>query len=162
MSPYYYLIIPIKLFKIFRTPIIDVFCEETDRLKGLSKKLRRQQKGSNNRYKTIKKIHKEYLKLTRKKNDAANKFVHQLLEENKQIIIQDEQVKSWSKKHGRKIQHSILGRVKTKLKSHKDRVVVLNRFVPTTKFCRDCGVIHSDIKLWDRKFVCPKCGVINS
>ena len=139
---------------------INIFVEETDRLKGLFKKLRRQQNGSNNRYVTIKKIHKEYDKLTRKKNDAANKLVHQLLEENRQIIIQDEQIKSWSSKHGRKVQHSILGRVKTKLKQHKDRVVVLDRFVPTTKFCRDCGTVHTEIQLWDRNFVCPECGVV--
>jgi len=35
----------------------------------------------------------------------------------------------------------------------------LNRFVPTTKLCRDCGYIHSEIKLWNREFVCPECGV---
>ena len=35
----------------------------------------------------------------------------------------------------------------------------MNRFVPTTKSCYDCGHTY-DIQLWDRKFVCPNCGVI--
>ena len=35
----------------------------------------------------------------------------------------------------------------------------MNRFVPTTKLCYDCGHAY-DIQLWDRKFVCPNCGVI--
>ena len=35
-------------------------------------------KGSNNRYKTIKKIQREYQKITNKKQDKANKIVSKL------------------------------------------------------------------------------------
>lgn len=33
------------------------------------------------------------------------------------VIIQDEQLSIWKIKHGKKVHHSILGRVKTKLKN---------------------------------------------
>ncbi len=138
---------------------IDVFVEETDRIKNLQRRINRQQKGSNNRRRTILSLRREYDRISRIKDDKANKLVHKLLSENRQIIMQDEQIHSWKKKHGRKIQYSVLGRVKDKLVSHKKQVFVMNRFVPTTKLCYDCGHAY-DIQLWDRKFVCPNCGVI--
>lgn len=139
---------------------LNSYVEETDHLKRLQRKLRRQKKGSNNRWKTIIKIRKEYQRLTNQKDDYANKLVHKFLTENEQIIIQDEQLNAWKQRHGKKIQHSVLGRVKARLIQHKGQVFVLNRFVPTTKLCRDCGHIHSTIKVWDREFICPKCGVV--
>ena len=138
---------------------IDVIVEETDRIKNLQRKINRQQKGSNNRRRTILSLRREYDRISRIKDDKANKLVHKLLSENRQIIMQDEQIHSWKKKHGRKIQYSVLGRVKDKLVFHKKQVFVINRFVPTTKLCYDCGHAY-DIQLWDRKFVCPNCGVI--
>ena len=139
---------------------LNSYVEETDHLKRLQRKLSRQKKGSNNRWKTILKIRKEYQRLTNLKDDYANKLVYRFLTENEQIIIQDEQLNAWKRRHGKKIQHSVLGRVKARLIQHKGQVFVLNRFVPTTKLCRDCGHIHSTIKIWDREFVCPSCGVV--
>ena len=55
------------------------------------------------------------------------------------------------------MQHSILGRVKNKLKT-MDNVHVLSRFAPTTKLCFHCGKKHDEIKLRDRVFRCD-CGV---
>ena len=74
------------------------------------------------------------------------------------IVIQDEQLKNWSKNcHGKAIQHSVLGRVKSKLKT-KENVVILSKTVPTTKLCTNCGVYHDELKVWDRTFEC-ECGV---
>jgi transposase len=133
----------------------NIFVEETERLKNLQKKLARQVKGSNNRYKTILKIRKEYQKLSNRKNDLSNKLVAMLISYEK-IVIQDEQLNIWKIRNGKKIQHSILGRVKSKL-INMDNVVVLNRFVPTTKTCINCGNII-DINLNQRTFKC-ECGV---
>jgi hypothetical protein len=46
-------------------------------------------KGSNNRYKTIKLIQREYQKISNKKQDKANKIVH-ILKQYDCIVIQDE------------------------------------------------------------------------
>ena len=42
----------------------------------------------------------------------------------------------------------------------KEDTIVLNRFVPTTKLCRDCGFKNDSITVRDREFVCPSCGVV--
>lgn len=136
---------------------IDFQIQESDRLKRFQRKLTKQQKGSKNWIKTKSKLRKEYQKQTNRKNDLTNKIVAKITK-HKTIVIQDEQLSNWQKSnHGKKIQHSILGKVKSKLKT-KENVVVLNKHVPTTKVCVECGCYHDDLKLSDRIFKCD-CGV---
>lgn len=137
---------------------INCVVEETERLKRLVRRRQKKQKNSNGYRRLTDRIRKEYDRITHIKDDAANKIVHGLLEQNDIIVMQDEQVHSWHKKHGKKVQHGILGRVKTRLAEHHDQVVVINRFVPTSRFCPECGHVHKDLRLWDRTFVCPSCG----
>lgn len=135
----------------------DISIGESEKLKRLQVKLSKQKKGSNNRYKTIKKIRKEYIHISNKKNDISNKIVHSILNDNKIIVIQDEQISEWRQDSmsGSKMQHSILGRVKAKLIAC-DRTVVLDQWFPTTKYCRQCGS-KVKLELKDRIFECPKC-----
>ena len=95
---------------------LDVSVEESERLKRLQKKMSRQVKGSNRRYKTVKKIKREYLKLSNKKKDKANKIVH-MLKQYDIIVIQDEQLSEWHKQKGmsKVVQHSCMGLIKSKL-----------------------------------------------
>ena len=90
----------------------NVLIEESERLKRLQRKRNKMQKGSNNRYRLGKLIRKEYYKLTCKKNEAANQLCAKIKKHSGIIVIQDEQISSWKHKHGKKIQHGILGRIK--------------------------------------------------
>ena len=51
---------------------------ESERLKKLQRELFRRVKGSSNRRKTINRIQREYLKLSNRKKDKANKIVSKL------------------------------------------------------------------------------------
>ena len=135
----------------------DISIGESDRLKKLQTKLVSKQKGSNNRYKLIRKIRKEHIHINNKKNDISNKIVHSILNDNKIIVIQDEQISEWRQDglSGSKIQHSILGRIKHKL-MYSDRVKMLDKWFPTTKYCRHCGS-KVTLELKDRIFECPNC-----
>lgn len=133
-----------------------VLVGESGHLKRLQQKLARQEKGSNNRERTKKLIQRQYQKMTDVKNDLANKIVAELKYYDN-VIIQDEQLAKWHKSgHGKKVQHSILGRVKSKLLSQFDNVLVLGKTIPTTKLCMSCGQIH-DMRVWKRTFTCS-CG----
>lgn len=133
----------------------DAFVEESDRLKRLQRKLERQKKGSNRRWKTIQLIGKEHQKMTNKKTDISNKIVAEIFK-FKDIYMQDDNVSGWKIRYGKKIQHSVVGRVKAKVKTRA--TWVLGRFVATTKTCTECGTVHNDLTLNDRQFVC-QCGV---
>ena len=149
--------------------------EESERLKRLQRKSTRQLaaagmdfsqkkedrkrvKRSNNWYKTQRQIKKEYAKMDRQKEHKAIEITHTLLSENREIVMQDENLKGWKANgHGKKVQHGVLGRVKRRLMA-SPRVHVINRWVPTTKLCTSCGRMHDDIKEEDRKFICLHCG----
>ena len=142
---------------------IDFKLKEPECVKKIQKSLARKRKYEtskkhSNRYKSDKrKLEKKYQKLANKKNDTSNKLCHSLAS-YKNVVIQDENLRGWHNGgHGKAVQHSILGRVKKKLKT-MDNVHVLSRFAPTTKLCFHCGELHNEIKLRDRVFKCD-CGV---
>ena len=138
---------------------INMSVQESDRLKKLQKELLRRVKGSKNRYKTIKQIQKEYQKQNNKKNELANQLCSKL-KEYKKVIIQNEQLNKWHEEKGMSkiIQHSCMGRIKSKLKNMQN-VVILDKFIPTTKWCHSCGSINNSITLKDRILKCPNCGI---
>ena len=136
---------------------IDCTIQESDRLKRLQKKMFRQVKGSKGREKTISLIRKEYAKLSNQKVDLTNKIVAYLSSFD-EVIFQDEQLRQWKVKNGKSVQHSVLGKVKAKLNT-KQNCHMIDRWFPTTKLCTNCGTYNDNLKLSDRKFVCPKCGI---
>ena len=133
---------------------LDVSVEESDRLKKLQRKQFRQVKGSNNRYKTIKKIQREYQKLSNKKQDKANKIVSKL-KRYETIVIQDEQISNWHRTYSRTVQHRCMGLIKSKLKQLQ-QTIILDKWIPTTKWCPKCGRLH-DMPTDVRTYVC-ECG----
>ena len=123
------------------------------------------------RYDTLQRLKKEYYKIRRRKDAAAIHLTNEILDMNETVLIQDEQLSSWKKKKkcrkkngqefkrrgsGRVIQHGILGRLKKRLKA-SSKTHVINKWVPTTKLCTKCGKMHRNIKLSDRRYVCPNC-----
>lgn len=134
---------------------IDCSFEEPESLKKASRKMNHCKKGSNNRMRNRKKLQKCYQKLVNKRTDTANQIIAKFKDYEK-VVIQDEQLKSWHKGlFGKSVQHSCMGRIKPKLKTMPN-VVILDRFIPTTKLCMNCGKVH-EIKLSDRTFKC-ECG----
>ena len=129
---------------------------ESKKLKRLQMHFARKKKGSKNKYKLLSQIKKEYEKTSNAKKDACNKFTSKLQNENDLIVIQDELISLWHKGiFGKQVQHSILGAIKSKLKTFESTLVLSSK-EPTTKMCF-CG-FKNDIQLKDRVFKCQKCG----
>ena len=139
---------------------VNVLVEEPDRLKRLQRKLSRQIKGSSNYEHTRKLIRVEYQKMDRRKDAAAIDTVRALTV-NECVVFQDENMSSWKRKKkgyikgGRLLQHSILGRVKSRLKAHP-RAIMLSRWEPTTQLCV-CGT-KTPHPVGERTFICSSCG----
>ena len=141
--------------------IIDCYVEETERIKRLQRQIDRCANNSNNRYKLRLKLEKAYAKLTNKKNALADQIVYKLLSENEIIVIQDDNLNEMKDNNAGSdranvIQHSILGRVKSRLKQYNN-VIWLDRWFPTTQYCECCGC-KNKLKLTDRIYVCKNCG----
>jgi len=136
--------------------------QETDYLKFLQRKLSKKQKGSKRYYRCLNQLQKEHEHLTNKKNDDSNKLISYLLKNYDVIYFQDEQISKWRKfcpGFARNIQHSYLGRVKSKLVmlEKSGRSFKISRSLPTTKYCPQCGNLNKEITLADRIYNCS-CG----
>lgn len=137
--------------------LYNVSIGESEHLKRLQRKIARQKKGSNNRYKTIQKLRREYQKISNKKKDKANKIVSELLQNYEHVIIQDESLAGWHKGwFGKQVQHSAMGTIKQKLQQSK-HTYTINKWLPTTKMCPNCGKIKDKNDLSERWFSC-ECG----
>lgn len=133
----------------------DAKIRESDRLKRLQKKLARQVKRSRNWQRTRHLIRVEYQKLTNLKDDATNKIVHEV-KQYRDVYMQDEMIKSWHRgRFSKTVQHSILGRLKARLKPIAK--VVLPASAPTTQMCYNCGQLQK-MTLNRRVYVCD-CGI---
>lgn len=145
---------------------VNFYLEESEQLKGLTRKLNRQVKGSNRYKQTLARIKGIFEHQNNKKSDVVNKL-NNILKQNYIICFQDELLNQWKQKKskrkfsfGRKVQHGILGRVKDKLKKNSSNVM-LESSVPTTQTCPECGCLtkHS---LDKRIYHCNHCGFENA
>ena len=138
----------------------------SDRLKKLQRQLSRKQKGSNNRNKARLKL----AKLNKKINDSKLNYLHEvtntLINENQVICIEDLNVKGMVKNHrlAESISEMNFGEF-TRMLEYKASwygraVVKVDRFYPSSKTCNHCGYIKKDLKLSERKWVCPECGEV--
>ena len=71
------------------------------------------------------------------------------------ICIQDEAIKEWHTTYGRTVQHSILGRVKAKLR-RLPKTRMISRWEATTQLCPICWE-RTQLRLDERTFVCSSC-----
>jgi putative transposase len=136
--------------------IFKVEVRESEKLKRLQRRFEKKKKGSKNRLKNQKKIRKECEKITRRKQDKANKIVSHLKNSYDKIYIQDENLQGWKSLFGKQVRSSALGAIKSKLK-RLESTQVIGRFETTTKLCYCCGKINS-IGLKTRVYKC-ECGL---
>lgn len=134
--------------------VLDYVINNAKRIRVLNKGLARRKKHSKNSQKTIQKLQAVYRKERNQKKDIKKKIVQVLNQNVEHIIIQDENVKFFQKKHGKKIQQTAIGGIVSDLKKLPTSIVV-DQYFPSTKQCF-CGN-KIEIDLWDRVYSCPIC-----
>ena len=137
---------------------------QANKIKRLQKQLSRKEKGSNNRNKARLKLAKAYKKI----NDRKQYYLHQvsniLINENQVICMEDLNVKGMLRSHklAESIQEMNFGEFRRmleyKARWHNRKIVFVDRFYPSSKTCHNCGYINKELKLSDRRWICPQCG----
>ena len=51
-------------------------------------------------------------------------------------------------------------KIQYKSKWNNIKFIEIDRWYPSSKTCSECGCVKSDLKLSDREFICPSCGVV--
>ena len=134
------------------------------KIRKLQKRLARQQKGSNRRYRTRIQIAKLHNQIADTRKDFLHKLSTKIVRENQAIVLEDLNVSGMVK--NRKLARSISlqgwreFRALCEAKSEKfGRVfTVINRWEPTSQVCSDCGFRWGKLDLKVRMVQCLNCG----
>lgn len=134
------------------------------KLRRLNRQLARRVKWSANWHKTKAKLGRMHARIAAIRTDALHKLTTTLTRTFQQIVIEDLHVKGMvrNRKLARAISDMGWGRFRQMLTYKADaygaEVLVASRWFPSSTMCRICGVLHEDLTLKDRVFVCAACG----
>ena len=137
------------------------------KLKRLQCAHSRKQKGSKNREKSRKRLAVLHARIANIRKDALHKFTTHLCKNHTHIGIEDLHVAGMLKNHhlAQAIADSGFGEIRRQLtyKAVKfgTRLVVIDRFYPSSKTCSVCGYVLEKLDLKVRVWTCPNCGTVH-
>ena len=154
---------------------------KTDKVKRLEKRKKRKQrqiarkylmnKEGNNYVKTknIEKAELKLLKINHKLTNIRNHYIHKVTtdivkREPSFIVIEDLNISGMLKnKHlSKSVQQQCFYRFRELLTYKAERagikLVIADRFYPSSKLCSNCGAIKHNLKLTERTYICNECG----
>ncbi len=145
-------------------PAVKAYRRAKKKLASLNRSVSRKVKGSNNRKKAIKRLAKAHYQVACIRNDATHKLTSYLAKNHSCVVIEDLNVSGMLKNH--RLAQAIADggfyefrrQLEYKCEWLGSKLIVVDRFFPSSKTCSDCGQIHKNLKLSDRTFVCPSCG----
>jgi putative transposase len=137
------------------------------RLKVLQRRVSRKKKGSKNRKKAIQKLARCHEKVANQRDDFLHKLSYQVVSENQAIAVESLNVTGMLKNHklARSISDVSWGTFFTMLEykclKYGKTLLKIGRFDPSSKICNCCGYMNRGLKLSDREWTCPDCGIVH-
>lgn len=134
------------------------------RLKRYQRMMARKQKGSANREKARKKVAKQHAKVADARRDHLHKLTSKLVRENDTIAIEDlapsNMIKNrcLSKAISRTGWFELRRQLEYKSERNDRKLVVIDRWYPSSKTCSECGHLLDKLNLKTRHWTCPGCG----
>jgi putative transposase len=137
-----------------------------EKLAREQRKLSKCKKGSNNYKKQQQKVAKLHEKIANQRRDFLHKLSRSLTNKYDAIVIEDLDMKAMSQtfKLGKSIHDNGWGTFTAfldyKLNDAGKKLIKIDKWFPSSKRCNKCGAIKDDLKLADKKWVCPSCGSV--
>jgi len=137
------------------------------RLKILSRRLSRKQKGSNNYKKAKLKLSVLHEKITNQRNDFQHKLSLKLVRENQAIALETLNVQGMIKNHclAQSIADagwsSFVNKLTYKAEWYGKTILRIGQFKPSSKLCNVCGYHNKELTLTVREWKCPECGAFH-
>jgi len=134
------------------------------KLQRLSRRHSRKQKGSQNKKKSQLRLASHHARIKAIRRDWTHKVTTQICRENQTIVLEDLNVKGMTKNHclARAINdigfYEIRRQFQYKAPMYGSKVVIINRWLPTSKTCSNCGCKKDVLALSERVFHCEHCG----
>lgn len=137
------------------------------KLRRLEKEKSRRIKGSANRSKTRRKLAKVHARTADIRKDSLHKLTTNLTRESQAgtvVVVEDLNVAGMLKNHSLAgaVSDSAFGEFRRQLEYkaawYGTRVIVADRWFPSSKLHAGCGAINKGLTLSNRVWVCPHCG----
>lgn len=147
--------------QVFENP---KFLEKAEkRLKVLQRRLAKKQKGSKRRERAKLAVAKQHERIRNKRTNFIHQATSKIVRENQTIVIEDLNVDGMLKNHclAKSISSvawsEFFRQLQYKCDWYGKNLVRIGRFEPSSKMCL-CGSVYKDLKLSQRRWVCPSCG----
>lgn len=129
------------------------------KLKRAQRKLSKKKKGSNNRKKQQRKVQKIHFDIAKQRSNFIHEITSKLARTKSVVVVEDLDVIGM--KFQKQIRDAVFAEFRSQL-SYKcvwygSKLVVVDRYFPSSKTCSCCGYINKDLKLSDREWTCPEC-----
>jgi putative transposase len=136
------------------------------RLRTASRAYARSQPGSVGRRKRSAKLARIHAKVTNERRDGLHKLTTRLSRSHGVIVVEDLHVEGM--KRNRRLAGAVsdtgMAEVRRQLayktQWYGSRLVVADRWFPSSKTCSGCGWRNPSLKLSDRTFTCAECGLV--
>lgn len=134
------------------------------KLRRLSRAVSRKVKGSANRRKAVRKLGRLHARINNIRQDALHKLTTSVVQRFTVIGIEDLHVKGMVRNHclARAVSDVGMGefrrQIEYKAAMYGSRIVLADRWFPSSKTCSVCGVIQDELPLSVRAWTCPDCG----
>ena len=135
------------------------------RLRRLSRKHGRKQKGSSNRKKSALGLARLHRRIRNIRQDFTHKLTTHLAKTKSEIVIEDLNVRGMlqNDRLSRHIADAGWGEFRRQLVYktawYGSKLTIAPRFYPSSKTCSECGYVVEDMPLSIRQWDCPSCGM---
>ena len=137
-----------------------------DKIKRLQRVVSRRKIGGNNRKKASRKLAKAHLKAANIRKNTLHQITSHLAKTKSVVMIENLNVSGMLKNH--KLAQAIADigfyEFKRQMLYKGDwygcRVMLADRFYPSSKTCSRCGYVKTELGLGERTFVCEGCGSV--
>ena len=156
---------------------------KSKKMKNLERRLKTLQRSISRKYeankqgkkfiktKNIEKAELELLKVYNRISNIRDDYIHQVTAEiikllPKRVVMEDLNVTGMMKNRylSKSIQqqnfNKFLNYMKYKCEFNGIEFVQVSRWFPSSKMCHNCSCIKKDLKLSDRTYICPECGMV--
>jgi putative transposase len=132
-----------------------------ERLKRLGRYVSRKVKGSNNRRKAAARLGRQHWKVAQIRKNFVHQTTSSIAKNYGLVGLEDLNVKGMMSNHrlARAISDIGFAEIRMALEYKAEKVVVIDRWLPTSKTCSRCGCKKDVLALSERVFHCDQCGL---
>ena len=135
------------------------------KLRRCSRRHSRKKKGSNNRGKSRLRLARLHRRVRNIRRDAIHRLTTRLCRENQAVVIEDLSVRGMmrNRRLARRIAdmgwYEFRRQLEYKCLIYGTKLVIADRFFPSSKTCSACGAVRAELSLGERAYRCPECGL---